>query len=107
MSVDFPSFGVDEHVVVAAEEDSVFDVGFAVVAEPVVHVVGFTPAGGFGAAGEAASAVPDTEWGALPGGEEALFAAHVEGCVVVEEDPEGSAFAQVFLQFAKGDWGQA
>ena len=73
---DLPAVVVHEHVVVSAEEDSAPEVGLAVIPMPVVDVVGFPPARWSVAAGDEASAVS--------GGEEALFAAEVEGVAEVE-----------------------
>jgi len=50
--------GVDDVVVVATEQGGVREVGGAAV-DPMFEVVGVGPAGGFGAAGVAASAVAD------------------------------------------------
>ncbi|QYF74226.1 hypothetical protein [Cryobacterium sp. PAMC25264] len=85
---------VQEAVVRVAEQDAVADVGGAVVAEPVVDVVGFGEGGWFVAVAPAAAAVAGGEGDALGGGEEALVSAEVEGLVVGGEgDGQGAAVA--------------
>ena len=57
VAVDSPVVVVDEHVVVAAEQDAVADVGSAVIAVVLVDVVGFAPGSGAVAVREAAATI--------------------------------------------------
>ena len=90
-SFDFPVVVVEEEMVVFAEEQSVGDVGAAVVSGPVLDVVGFAPGGWSVASGPEAAAVAFGEGGALAWGEESVFAPDVEGvAVAVEDDGDGA-----------------
>ena len=85
-SFDLPVVVVEEEMVVFAEEQSVGDVGAAVVSGPVLDVVGFAPGGWSVASGPEAAAVAFGEGGALAWGEESVFAPDVEGVAVAVED---------------------
>jgi hypothetical protein len=76
---DLPPIVVHEHVVMSTQKYSAFEIGLAVVSMPVVNMVCFAPTGRSVASGEQASAVSGRKRDTLAGGEEALFAADVEG----------------------------
>lgn len=101
---DVPAVVVEEQVVVSAEEDSVVDVGAAVISFPVLDVVGFGPGGWAVASGSHASAVSGGQCDALTVGEESLFAPDVDGLAVgVDGDGDGAGVAHRAFDGFDGD----
>ena len=83
--VDRPGAGVDQSVVVSAEQDHVGQRGRSAV-DPVLEVVGVAHQGWPGAAGEAAVPVADDEGFPDRGGDEALLSSDVEDLARCAED---------------------
>jgi hypothetical protein len=91
VALDFPVVVVHEQVMVSAEQDPVFKIGFAVVAPPVIDVVGFGPRRRPFTIGENATAVSGGEGDLLVAGEETLFPPQVQGLPVTGNGYDGGA----------------
>src|SRR6185437_163416 len=88
----------------ATEQDAISDIGAAMIAEPFVDVVRFTPGGRSVAARESASAVSDRQPDPLSRREEPLLAADVDGLAGrVEVDRHRAAIAELALNRADAD----
>ena len=87
-----------------AEEDSVGDVGFAVVSMPLVDVVRFATGRGSITAREPAATIPDGDADPLPFGEQATVPTHVHAlAVVVERDTHSPGVTEVPFHSGEGD----
>ena len=82
---DVPVVVVQQHVVVAAEQDPISQIGFPVIAGPLVNVVGFRPGGGAVAAGEGAAAVAGFQGAPDRGRGRVGEPAHIEWLAVCAE----------------------
>ena len=91
VAFNLPVVVVKKQVVVSAEQYAVGQVSFAVVACPLVDVMGFGPAGGSVASGPQAATVPDRKGNLLSGAEQAGFATKVDNvAVLTKRDGNGS-----------------
>ncbi len=90
----------------SAEQDSVGDVGAAVISEPFVDVMRLAPGGWSVAAGESASSISHRQTDALPRREQPPLAADIDDLAGgVEVDRDRSAIAELALDRADAERG--